>query len=970
MLANWLRRFRHPSAPPENPASARLARAIELQKRGDWDAALAAYRELEAGEPANPQLKHLLASALEGAGRLDEAIDVYRALVQDGYAPAELRLALSGLLISAGGYAEAWEQAAAAGNSLAAEPQRDAGRDKLAELALERQHKAAIMQLPYPVERSFRRGGAGAAAAGAVNIVYFHVAAPRLPHATCEGVDYSELIAMSAASARRVMPQAKIVLLTDEATQFPDLVVDRLIRQPANAQDVVYERTRMQLAYVASEAFDADSIFVDSDTLFHGDARIAFAREFDLAYTLRPGFELMPFNVGVVFARHTARDAVLRYLWLCLACYDYLDGLAPVREHYPEGIRRWWGDQLVPAALVGWEHCSRELLHDGMNLAEIGGARIGFLPAATYNFDADDAAGADAFEGRLILHFKGARKQAMRRYVEAAADPSARRAQLERRVDADPENAEAHLALARFALDGGDFETAVDSFALALHYRPDDAEALADYACALLRAGDAAGAETAARKALVSAPGLVAAKLQLAAVLLAQKRSEEAVTAYRDVLAAGGEAATVLCNLGAALHDTAAYRDAENTLRRAIHLQPGLAAAHHNLGLTLRERGDIEGAIAEFRAAFALQAAADTRSVLGHALRDAGQPDAALAEYDTVLATHPAHGDAELNRAHTLLMRGDYTRGWDAYERRFAASRLAPRKFGFPQWQGGDTGGKTVLVFGEQGLGDEIMFASCIPDLIACEGRCVIECNGRLQKLFARSFGVPTHGGERSDDTQWTRAHPDLGWQIPIGGLPRIFRRDTAAFQGRAPGYLRADAGRSAEWKRRFDELRAKTNARHAVGLAWRGGIARTRGALRSLELAALAPLFAVPGSHFVSLQHGDVRGEIESLREQHGFDVACWDDTGTDIDELAAMIAALDLVVSIDNTTAHVAGGLGVPLWILLPRGAEWRYGYGEASMPWYPRARLFRQQVADNGWGEVVSRAVTALTGDPLQT
>jgi tetratricopeptide (TPR) repeat protein len=548
-----------------------------------------------------------------------------------------------------------------------------------------------------------------------------------------------------------------------------------------------------------------------------------------------------------------------------------------------------------------------------------------------------------------------------------AQDASATRAWLESRVVAEPENASAHVALARFALDRGDLETAVDSYALAVHYRPTDAESLAGYACALLRAGDAGGAEIAARKALELSPALIAAQLQRAAALQALARNEESVAAYREVLAAGGDLPDALCNLGVVLHKTAAYAEAEDALRRALRLQPDFAEAHHNLGLTLRERGHIDGAIDEFRAALALRDAADTRSALGHALRDSGQPDAALAEYDAVLAAGAAHGDAEVNRAHTLLMRGDYARGWDAYERRFAASRFAPREFGFPQWQGGETRGKAILVFGEQGLGDEIMFASCIPDLIAREGRCVIECNGRLQKLFLRSFGMPVHGGEKSDDPGWTRAYPDLGWQIPVGGLPRIFRRDAAAFQSRAPGYLSADPARVAEWKRRFAELGAKVNARRLVGLAWRGGTAGTRGGLRSLELPALAPLVAVPGVRFVSLQHGDARMEIGRCRSELGMPIDDWEGTGADIDELAAMIAALDLVVSIDNTTAHVAGGLGVPLWILLPRGAEWRYGYDATRMPWYPRARLFRQRGTDRGWNEVVTRAAEALTAVP---
>jgi hypothetical protein len=416
-----------------------------------------------------------------------------------------------------------------------------------------------------------------------------------------------------------------------------------------------------------------------------------------------------------------------------------------------------------------------------------------------------------------------------------------------------------------------------------------------------------------------------------------------------------------------ALHQSADYAGAEAALREALRLAPDFADAHHNLGLALRERGDIEGAIVELRAALGLRPNADTLSALGDALRDAGEPDAALVQYDAALHAAPRHGDAELNRALTLLMAGDWARGWDAYEHRFTASRLRPREFGLPQWQGGHgagkTGAKTILVFGEQGLGDEIMFASCIPDLLASEGRCVIECNERLQKLFARSFGMPTHGGEKSDGVEWVRTHPELGWQIPVGGLPRLFRRDATAFSRAAPAYLRGDPARTSEWRRRFAGIAGNTGTRRVVGLAWHGGIQRTRGALRSIALPELAPLAALPGVSFVSLQHGDVSAEIERCREEHEMQVAVWDGAGDDIDELAAMIAALDLVITIDNTTAHVAGGLGVPLWIMLPRGAEWRYGYDETRMPWYARARLFRRHSGQRDWSDVVARIAAEL-------
>jgi len=420
MFARLIRRLW--SAGEAGPAAAdsavsRLGDAIALQQHGEWEAALAIYRELVTLDPQNPQLLHLMASALAGAQRTDEAIDCLRGLAAGGSAPAEARLALAGLLNASGDFAGAASNAEAALASLAADPRKA----RLTELARDEGRKSAIMRSSFPAARRFRKARSTTAADGPINVVYFHIAARRPPHATCDGVEYPELIAMSAASARCRMPGARIVLLTDETMQFPGVAADRVIRLAAEPDEVVFERTRMQRAYAASDAFDADTIFVDSDTVFHGDARAAFSREFDLAYTVRRGFELMPFNVGVVFARSESRQAVLGYLDACIACYSRLEDVAAVRERFPEGIRRWWGDQLVPAAMVGWEHCAREIARDGCDLAEIDGALIGFLPADIFNHDADsgDFSRVDALDGKLVLHFKGARKDGMRRYVDA-----------------------------------------------------------------------------------------------------------------------------------------------------------------------------------------------------------------------------------------------------------------------------------------------------------------------------------------------------------------------------------------------------------------------------------------------------------------------------------------------------------------------------------------------------------------------
>jgi Tfp pilus assembly protein PilF len=547
--------------------------------------------------------------------------------------------------------------------------------------------------------------------------------------------------------------------------------------------------------------------------------------------------------------------------------------------------------------------------------------------------------------------------------MAGTGEPAARRALLEQRVDAAPEDAAAHLALARFALVAGDLETAIDSFALAHHYAPGSAETMSGYARALRGAGDAVAAESMARGAVELAPVSPAARLELAAALQAQERNAEAIGEYRAALALDPEHAEILCNLGAALNTAGESGEAKQMLLRALRENPDLAEAHHNLGMILRDSGDPGAAIAEFGTALLLQPSSATRCAQALALRDAGDTGAALAEYDSVLAHAPGFGEALVERAHTLLMQGDYARGWEAYERRFAASRLAARDFGLPQWNGEDTAGRAVLVFGEQGLGDEIMFASCIPDLLARNVACVIECNGRLQKLFARSFGVPVHGGEKNDSTHWVREFPQLAWQLAIGSLPRVFRGNKAAFARQSAAYLAADPGRVDEWRQRYAALDEGKSRTRKIGVAWRGGIPRTRGGLRSMALTQLAPLFALPGIQFVSLQHGDAGAEIAHWPGQPGLPLAHWQGTGEDLDELAAMIAALDLVITVDNTTTHIAGALGVPLWVMLPRGAEWRYGSDATRMPWYSQARLFRQDARQSGWDAVVSGVAAAL-------
>jgi hypothetical protein len=259
---------------------------------------------------------------------------------------------------------------------------------------------------------------------------------------------------------------------------------------------------------------------------------------------------------------------------------------------------------------------------------------------------------------------------------------------------------------------------------------------------------------------------------------------------------------------------------------------------------------------------------------------------------------------------------------------------------------------------GEQGLGDEIMFASCYPDAIERAGHAVIECEPRLAALFARSFpGVPVVPHSRSTP----EAHPlrghDVACQVHAGSLPAFFRREAAAFPDRAR-YLRADPARTRVWRSR---LRPSGNER-VVGIAWSGGLKHTRRALRSIAPDAFAELLRARGAgnelRFVSLQHDD-DGRVASIVSSHaGVSVEVFPSALADVDESAALVSALDAVVTVCSTVVHLAGALGVSTFVLTPAVAEWRYLRAGSSMPWYPSVKLLRQ-TQPGDWRDVIAAA-----------
>jgi len=393
--------------------------------------------------------------------------------------------------------------------------------------------------------------------------------------------------------------------------------------------------------------------------------------------------------------------------------------------------------------------------------------------------------------------------------------------------------------------------------------------------------------------------------------------------------------------------------------KRALELDENHLAALANLGLTLRDLGEPAQALAVLERALVLAPAhVDALFNKALALGDMGESTAAESLLEHVLEIDPDFAQAHLQRAFMLLKRREFAAGWREYAWRVRIPEVDHwRNYDYPMWQGEELSGKRLLVQAEQGLGDQIMFASCLPDVLANAQYTVLECDPRLAKLFARSFPrAAVYRHRVTGEPAWVH-EPAPDFCARCGDLPRMLRNGDTDFPVHS-GYLLADPLRVAAWRERLSGLGAGLK----VGISWRGGTPATGQAMRSMPLEVLLPVLATADAHFVSLQYGGVTTEISELQARSGVTVHAWEDGKADLDDLAALIASLDLVVTVCTTAAHLAGALGKRALVMVPAVAEWRYLQSGDSIPWYPALRLLRQQQLHD-WDSVISQVKAAI-------
>ena len=515
--------------------------------------------------------------------------------------------------------------------------------------------------------------------------------------------------------------------------------------------------------------------------------------------------------------------------------------------------------------------------------------------------------------------------RALRRIPEAVAC-------YRRALELKPDFADAHNNLGVALKNQGKLDEAVACYRRVLELKPDFAGAENNLGNALKEQGKLEEAVACYRRALQRQPDYAEAEYNLGNVLKEQGKLDEAVACCRRAVELRPDHAPAHNNLGVALSEQSNSEEAVACFRRALELAPDYLDAQNNLGVAWKNLGKLDEAVACYRRALELRPDyAQARYNLANAFSDQGKRDEAIACCRGTLEQQPDFAEAHVQRSLLALLTGDFPLGWAEYPWRWKTRQCPPRDFPQPAWDGQPLEGKTILLHAEQGLGDAIQFVRYAP-LVKQRGAAVIvECPGPLMSLLASCQGVDRLVG-RGDRLPAFDVHASLL------SLPGIFHTSLEDMPAAIP-YLFADPGAVERWRR---ELGGAAGLK--IGMAWRGNPVHTNDRARSLPLSCFESLAGLPGAHFFSLQKG---AGVEELARMAGrLPVTELGSRLENFMDTAAVMKNLDLVITCDTAAAHLAGALGVPVWVALPFTPDWRWLLDRSDSPWYPTMRLLRQK------------------------
>lgn len=574
---------------------------------------------------------------------------------------------------------------------------------------------------------------------------------------------------------------------------------------------------------------------------------------------------------------------------------------------------------------------------------------------------ANPAAALAALNRAIVLAPSQGGLHALRaRIHEALSESDKALADCLRSLELDPGNAESWLRKARLLRGKGDSAGAIPAFDRYLAIRPEDARIWFNRGNALVAAGHLREAVESYRNAVRLQPDFADGWFNLGTALLSNDRGEEAVAVFQAMLQRHPEHAEARINLGNALRSQGREREAEAVYRQALQIAPARAEIHNNLASILLASGQPDAALTHFDAA--LKTAPD--EMLFHlgratALKHLGQLDSALCAFDRALELAPDHVETRTSRSLCLLLAGRLSEGFSEYEWRWQAPDLADIRPDFvqPCWLGREElRGKRLLVRWEQGFGDTIQFSRYIERLNELGAEVILQVQAPLLALMR---GLRGHGALLADN----QPLPEFDYHVPMLSLPLALQTTLASIPAH-DRYLWPDAAKVAVWRQRLGAPRSLR-----VGLAWSGRPQHKNDRQRSLPLHEF--LEGLPeGPEYFVLQKDVRETDMEVLAAHEAL--RCPASEFVDFSDTAAVCELMDLVVTVDTSIAHLAGALGKPFFLLLPFVPDWRWLTGRDDSPWYPTARLFRQE-AEREWAPVlaavraeVSKSILAQCND----
>ncbi len=517
-----------------------------------------------------------------------------------------------------------------------------------------------------------------------------------------------------------------------------------------------------------------------------------------------------------------------------------------------------------------------------------------------------------------------------------------------------PDNAKAAFALGTIYLQSKDIHNALKWLKKALSSKPLRALVHNNIGKTHELAGDDAQARTSFQKALQQNPDLAEACFNLAELDAKTERPEQALAHYTKAVRIAPSMGAAHNNMGNLLRDLKRYPEAIAAFSKVVALNDKLPQGHYNLGSTYRLIEAYPKAIAHLSEAIKLQPDyADAWNNLAITCKNMGDLERAITYLNRALQIDPEMSVARWNRSFVNFLMGNWREGWRDFEARFDVPHwrsIYPHRIDGTRWDGNPIPGKTLLVHDEQGLGDTFQFVRLLPWARQYCGRLILETRAQVKSLLLdqNTLGI-------DEIVVRSATHPpDMHYDqyIPLMSLP-FLARITPQHPNETPAYIKAPEEKIARWQPRLPRGPVR------VGLVWAGRPEHGNDANRSCDISAFSPLFRHEEIQFVGLQKGPAASQAKAVQRPN------FENLGTSLEnfaDTAAILAQIDLVITVDTSVAHLAGAMGKPVWVLIPFIPDWRWGIRGMHTPWYPTMRLFRQHRPKN-WASVMDQIASHL-------